>query len=67
MVVTPRTTLVIERSHLRKGAVVLRDGSGLTLHAHGSARCAVRYCERHGYAYTFPLRRFEALLQEHGL
>ena len=67
MVVTTRTTLVIERSHLRKGAVVLRDRFGVTLHSHGSARCAVRYCERNGYAYTFPLRRFEALLQEHGL
>lgn len=64
---TPRATLTIHPSHLRTRAVVLRDRFGVTLHSHASARCAVRYCERNGYAYTFPLRRFEALLQEHDL
>lgn len=56
--------MVIHKSHLRVRQVMIRDQCGLTLHSHASAARAIRWCERHGYRYTFPMPVFEALIKK---
>lgn len=52
--------MIIERSHLRAGAVVLRDSLSLrTLHGHASRRAAIRYCERNGYSHMEPVKNVD--------
>ena len=61
-------TLVIERSHLRVRAVVLRDRlTGETVNSKNSTGAAIRYCQRHGYRYTLPMHRLDELLTQNGL
>ncbi|MES2367746.1 MAG: hypothetical protein V4563_17850 [Pseudomonadota bacterium] len=60
-----RGTLIIEPSHLRAKAVVLRNPeTGATLHSHPSIKAAVGYCRRTGYHHTFPMPTLKRLLEQ---
>jgi hypothetical protein len=56
--------MIIHKSHLRTRQVTIRSESGLTLHSHATTARAIRWCQQHGYTYSFPMPVFEALLKK---